>query len=505
MATRRAAPGGRAIATPVMIPSPYGGINTRDGVAALKPHEARSLVNWDCEGNSCRPRKGFISDSTGLQSSYAVKTLAAYNGASGTKRIGVNAGKIWDCSSAVAVLLYDGMYADDRFQTECYNGYLFGVNGTDTPWSYSGTAVAATGWLGAGLTLSNLINVRKVRNRVWLCEKNSADAWYGDIGAITGTLTKFQLSQIASGGYLMAIGAHSQDAGDGPDDYTVFVMSTGEVIVYAGDPSTTFSKVGNYFMPAPVGRQCLVNIGGALAVITTIGLVPVQAAVTGVAFDDFALGNYGKIGPSIRDDFTHYGTLAGWQAVYHEGKVIINVPLTSASSKQWVFNALTGAWTTWEGFSAAALCAQSSDLYFGSWTDGVTYKRSGTTDNGTLISLSSRGAFIANPNGHRMRASAIRFDMLVEGSISGRYGLDVNNIASDISALPIVDIASSTASTPWGSPWGSDWSDSTQYGEDWLSIDGDGQQLAVALDATASFTSVEWPAAHLLVRSVGIR
>lgn len=494
-----------AIAQPVPIPSPCAGINSRDGVAALKPSEARSLVNWDPDGSVCRPRKGFVSDSAGGASSYAVHTLAAYNGSTGSLRIGVNGGKIWNFSSAAAIQLYDGMYADSRFQTECYNNYLFGVNGTDVPWAFNGTTVGATGFLGSGLTLSNLINVRKVRNRLWFCEKNSADVWYGDIGAITGALTKFQLSQIGSGGYLMAVGAHSQDAGDGPDDYTVFVMSTGEIIVYAGDPSTTFSKVGNYFMPSPVGRQCLVNIGGALAVITTIGLVPVQSAVTGVAFDVFALGNYGKVGPSLKDDVNSYGTLAGWHAVYHEGKVILNVPITSAASKQWVFNALTGAWTTWTGFSAASLCVQGSDLYFGSWTNGVTYKRSGYLDAGALISLSSRGAFISNPSGRRMRASAIRFDMLVEGSITGRYGLDANNVTSDISGLPIVGIASSTASTPWGSPWGSDWSTSTQYSEDWLSVDGDGQQLAVAFDATANVTTLQWPSVHLLIKQIGIR
>ncbi len=496
-----------AIAAPVQIPAPWGGMNTRDGGTSLQPNEARRLVNWDCEGNSVVPRKGYTVWSSGASSSIGVKTLASYAGTSADYMIGVNGGRVWDFSSATAIELYDGMFASDRFQTEMYNDRLIAVNGVDTPWSFDGTTVAAAGFTYSGLTASDLVNVRKVRNRLWFCRNDTADVYYGGIEAVTGALSVFQLSQVVGGGYLMAVGAHSQDAGAGPDDYTAFIMSTGEVVLYSGDPSITFTKVGNYYMPPPVGRQCLINIGGPLSVITEIGLVPIQAAVQGQAFNVFSLGTYGKLGPTLTKDASLYKAHEGWHAVYHQGKAIINVPVVDdEESEQRVYNALTGAWTTWRDFPAAAMCVHGSDLYHGSWTDGVVYKRGGFLDNGNNIDVEARCAFVDSPSGRRIIAKAIRFDILLEGSISARYGLDANGIEGDISAFPLVDIASSTATTPWGSPWGSDWSDSSQYPTAWQSVHGSGQNLAVALEGTVSVaTSLLWSDTHLLLKQAGIK
>lgn len=495
------------IANPVPIPSPWGGINARDGVAALQPQDARSLVNWNPDGNSCKPRKGYTTQSTSAESNQAVATLAPYSGASGTAIIGVSGGKIYDFTSATATELYDGMYADGRFQTECYNNYLFGVNGTETPWAYNGSTIVATGFSGSGLTLTDLINVKMVRNRLWFCEKDSADVWYGGLGSITGSLTKFQLSQVSSGGYCMAIGAHSQDAGAGPDDYTAFIMSTGEVILYSGDPSSTFTKVGNYKMPAPVGRQCLINIGGPLAVLTHMGLIPLQSAVAGLAFDMLAIGNYGKAGPAIKTDIDSYIANTGWHMVFHEGRVIINVPQDTTVAKQWVFNSLTGAWTTWEGVNTKCFCvvqaAGENALFFGGVDDGAVHKQYGATDNGDPISVSSRSAYVIPGNGRKVKATAIQFAMQIEGTLTGGYSLDLDFLEGPITTSGMV-LAGSTDSTPWGSDWGSEWSTTTQYAGQWRTIYGEGHSLGLSMEADAMATSLSWEGAHVLVRGTGI-
>jgi hypothetical protein len=496
------------ISQPIPIPSPYGGINTREGIGSLQPHEARSLINWEPSGNSCKPRPGHDFYSEDGASEEPVETLASFNGLAGEALIGVNGGSIWDFSNSVAVELLAAGFTDSRFQTECYNNRLFGVNGTDTPWVYNGTtASTSTGFSGSGLTLSNLTNIAKVRNRLWFTEKNSADVWYGGLGLITGALTKFQLSQVVGGGACIAIGAHSQDAGDGPDDYTAFVMSTGEVVIYAGDPSTTFSKVGNYFMPPPVGKRCLVNIGGPLAVLTHMGLVPLQAAVTGIAFDQMAVGNFGKVSPSIRRDVDRFASLPGWFAIQHEGRIIINVPTSTESSRQWVYNALTGSWHEWHGISAASMAVGIDDLhglYFGSWSDGVVDKIDGILDRGEPIMVASRGAFAVLPGGVLQTTTGIRFDMAIEGAISGKFGIDTDYTETDLSSYPTLDIASSTASTPWGSPWGSDWSDSSKHPGLWMSAYAEGHSVALAMEATVNAVSEDWLGAHLLTRQTGI-
>lgn len=486
-------------ASPVPIPAPFMGMNSREGMAALQPAEARFLENWNPEGNGVKPRLGYQTSSSGGQSLAAVETLTAYNGASGQALIGVNGGAIWDFSSATAIQLYDGMYTSSRFQTENYSNYLIGVNGTDIPWSFNGTAVAATGFTGSGLTLTDLINIRKVRNRLWFCENDSADAWYGGLGSITGSLTEFQLSQVVSGGYLMAIGAHSQDAGDGPDDYTAFVMSTGEVVLYSGDPSTTFTKVGNYFMPPPLGRQCLVNIGGPLAVLTHAGLIPLQAAVTGVAFDVFAIGNFGKIGPSIKRDIDDYGDNDGWQAVLHENNVVINVPVDDGDIRQWAYNYLKGTWTRWRGYNASCFTVWH-DLFYGDASDGIVRKVTGANDAGTPIEMKARCAFVNLGGGRGMTASGVRFDVSIEGEMTGRFGLDVDYIERTIDDNAELTIAASDASTPWGSPWGSAWSESTQYGSQWLGAYGQGRTVGLVIEAETNATNCDWYSSHVLAQ-----
>ncbi len=492
-----------AVGLPLPVPAPFGGMNTRDGVATLQPQEARYLENWDPDGNAVRPRAGFMEFSSGAGSA-TVATLAAYHGLTASKLIGVAGGSVYDFSAGTASLLSAAGYANSRFQTEIYNNRLIAVNGADTPFSFDGSTVAATGFTGSGLTLSRLVNVAKVRNRLWFCEKESADAWYGGIGAITGALTKFQLSQVVGGGTLMAVGAHSQDAGAGPDDYTAFVMSTGEVVLYAGDPSTDLTKVGNFLMPPPVGRQCLTNIGGQLAVVTRMGLVPLSAAVSGLAFDVLALGNFGKVAPSIQRDVERYGALAGWQALFHDGRVIINVPtLDDAGSRQWVYNTLTGAWTQWTGMNPASLAVYDGALVFGAFGEGTVHQRRGTTDLGEAISLRARAAFVTAGEGRQLRATAIRFDMAVDGSLSGRFGLDADYIARPIT-IPNVALAASYTTTPWGSPWGSAWGTSNQYKGAWFSTYGQGRSLGLALEASGLVTDLEWYGTQILTQPAGV-
>lgn len=479
-------------AAPIPIPAPYGGMNTRDGLAVLQPTEARYLENWQPEGNSVTLRPGYKINSAGGQSGVGVGTLSAYDGASGRAIIGVNAGRVFDFTNATAVELYDGMYASDVFQTECYSGYLIGVNGQDTPWSYNGTSVSATGLYGSGLTITNLVNVAKARTRLWYCEKDSADVWYGGLGAVTGSLTKFQLSQVAAGGYCMAIGAHSQDAGAGPDDYTVFVMSTGEVILYSGDPASTFSKVGNYHMPPPVGRQCIVNIGGPLAVLTIAGVIPLQAAVNGIAFDPLAIGNWGKLGPTLAADVASYKSNSGWHAIEHAGRVIVNVPTSSTTSKQRVYNYLTGTWTTWTGHNSGAFCVSEGELYYGPPTNGEVRHVTGTNDDGNPIAVKARQAFILPNGGVGATASAMRFDISIDGTLTGQFGIDVDYGEKDISGYASRTIASASGTTPWGSDWGSDWSSTNHYPGKWKSVYGQGRTFAPVMEATAAVSSLDW-------------
>jgi hypothetical protein len=490
----------------VTLPAPYGGLNLRDDITALKPNEARVLENWFPGSGELTLRDGFEEHGTGMGSG-EVKTLAGFVGLTTSKLVACANGKIFDTTSAGAASELATGLTEDRWQHELYNNRLIMVNGADAPRDFNGSAIASTVWSGSGLTIANLVNVGLSRNRLWFCENNSADVWYAAIGAITGALTKFQLSQIAEGGICMAIGSWSRDSGVGADDVTVFVMSTGEIIIYEGDPASTFNKIGSYRTGAPpVGRHCIFNVGGELVVITRLGLLPVSAAIGGVALDLARIDPWGKIAPGVVRDALLYGGNAGWHGVLHEGVVYCNVPQTvGALSKQRVLNTRNGSWTDFTKWNGSSFASFNNDLYFGAQTGGTVYKVTGDNDNGEDITAYSNGAFVTPSGNDRNNVfTSIRPKMQAEGNVSGVLGVDTDYVVRSLVG-DAVNIVNDPSTTPWGSEWGSPWGSVADATPLWYSINGQGRSVAVKIRATGQTADLRWFATDLLFRPGGIR
>lgn len=490
------------------LPAPYGGINLRSDITALQPNEARVLENFFPGSGQVTLRPGRTSHATGMGSG-EVKTLVAFVGYSASKLLAGANGKIFDCTSAGAATQKATGFAEDRWQTALYSDRLFFVNGTDTPQVYDGSTVGSIAWAGSGLTNTNLINIAQVRNRLWFCEKDKAHVWYGAVGQITAVsnLTKFQLDQIAGGGYCMAVGAWSRDAGDGADDMTVFVMSTGEIIIYQGDPGSTFSLIGKYKTASPpIGRQCLFNVGGELVVITTLGALPVSAAVGGVAMDLARIDPWGKVAPGIADDAVLDAANAGWHGCLHDGVVYINVPQTpGVISKQWVLNTRNGNWATCTGWNGSSFCSFNDLLYFGGQTGGVVYSVSGSTDSGTDITAVANTAFIYPQQSQSTNLfTSMRPKIQASGTATGVIGVDTDFVLRTLVGNG-VDLINDPSTTPWGSEWGSSWGTASDYRSLWYTIRGEGRAVSVRMRATCNSEDLRWFATDLLFKPGGIR
>jgi hypothetical protein len=401
-------------------------------------------------------------------------------------------------------------FSDDRWQTALYSDRLFFVNGLDNPQVYDGSTVAAIVWSGSGLSADNdLINIALVRNRLWFCEKEKARVWYGAIGQITAAspLTVFDLQQIASGGICMAIGSWSRDAGDGADDMTVFVMSTGEILIYQGDPGSTFSLIGKYWTGAPpIGRQCLFKIGGELMVITSLGLLPVSAAIGGVALDLSRIDPWGKIAAGIVADAALDSGNAGWHGVLHNGIVYVNVVQTEAAlSKQWVINTRNGACATYSGWHPSSMASFGGDLYFGSMAGGFVRLVGGEDDDGESITANANCAFTFPTQGQRNNLfTAIRPVMDAEGTVTGLIGVDTNFVVRTLSGAS-VSLIEDPSTTPWGSEWGSPWGSSGGARPNWFSIRGEGRSVSVRMRAVNTALNCRWYSTDLLFKPGGIR
>jgi len=176
----------------------------------------------------------------------------------------------------------------------------------------------------------------------------------------------------------MAMGTWSIDAGQGPDDYAVFISSRGQVAIYSGtDPASasTWQLVGVFDMGAPIGRRCLTRVGADIAIICMDGVVPLsramifeRAAVQKVSLTQ----NIQRVMTQAASDYQDH---FGWELIsYPRGNwALLNVPqIENDTQVQFVMNTLHGAWCLFEGMNANCWELLNDRLYFGG-NDGVVY------------------------------------------------------------------------------------------------------------------------------------
>lgn len=383
------------------IPPPVGGLNARDELANMDPRDALILDNIFPQPSYASMRGGYVSHATGM--SGTIKTLMQWGGGSSNKlKAGVN-GKIYDVTSAGAVGAAEvsGLSVDVwqwcNFATAA-GTFLVACNGTDAVRNYDGTSWTSPSITGPSSSAA-FIQVVPFKSRLWFVEKNTQDAWYLPTTSIAGAATKFPLGgQFKLGGKLQQIGTLSKDAGDGSDDYLVFLSSKGEMSIWQGtDPSsaTTFALVGNYRIGTPVGPRAMVDVAGDLGVISSDGVVSVNVMMR----NDRASSSKAAITDKIQNLFnyyvTSYGSLDGWMPlVYPRGNwALFNIPLSSTQYVQLVMNAITGAWCRFTNMNAYCWGLLGDDIYFGG-TNGTVYKAdTGYTDNSGVITASLKTAW----------------------------------------------------------------------------------------------------------------
>jgi hypothetical protein len=331
-----------------------------------------------------------------------------YNGltSTGSKLFAICNGSIYDASSASAVgaAAVSGL-ATSRWQYVNFTNasgthYQWACSGLDAPQMYNGSA-----WSNptiTGITSSDIINVAVHKNRLWFCLTGSMSAAYLATDSIQGAATKFNLGTIMQkGGYLVSIATWTHDAGNGPDDYIVFLSSRGQAAVYKGtDPSdpTAWGLVGVYDMGPPLGYRCLTKVAGDLALVGIDGVLPFSIARSQDRGAEAAVAITANINTAMNTAARSYGANFGWELTpYAKGTMaILNVPVSESSVQyQYVMNTLTGAWCRFTGMNANCWAVFKDNLYFGG-NSGTVYRADyGGSDNGTAIDAIGQGAYNA--------------------------------------------------------------------------------------------------------------
>lgn len=479
--------------------APVGGWNARDSLATMDPLQAVRMDNFFPGFGSVSLRKGFTSYATGLGAQ--VKTLAQFVNGATVKFIAAANGRIWDISSAGAGVSLASGFAENAWQWAQFDdiggGARIGlVNGTDAPQTYNGTVIAAMTVSGPA-SVNNLIGITAFKGRTFFVEKNSASFWYSALGALGGALTEFKLGRLSGvGGNLQEIATWSVDAGNGPADLCVFLMSSGDVIVYAGDNpglSSSWQLVGIYKIGAPIGRRCSQKVGSELYVITKTGYVPMStAAKLGLVKQSVAISD--NIRGAVQQAVDSYGTLDGWQALlYPRGNyALFNVPVSASLFRQHIVNTETGAWCSFSNQNGYAWGLFNDRLYFGG--SGVVYLAdNGRNDAGMAIQGDCSTAW----TDLGASASLKRIGLLrILGATTGGsipFSIDVGTDFRQPNAAASGSVAAVNTS-PWDtSPWDTTaWASENEIFDDWSGASGLGSVVNVRFRAASTNSGFEW-------------
>lgn len=479
-------------AIPFSVQAPITGWNTRDALDAMEDTDAIILDNFFPDAGGCTVRGGSQSWATGLGPS-PVKTLASAQFGSTKKLIAACSGSFFDVSPTVGGLapgpvgaaLVSG-FKSDAWQYIAFLQRLFFMNGVDTMQVYDGSVFTNAAF--TGVALSTIVGGIQYQQRLFFWQNNSTGFWFAPLNSLAGTLSFYDLSGFCpSGGNLINITTYSSDGGSGVQDFIVFIMSTGDALVYMGnDPSNIGSwyLVGRYTISPPVNIRATCKYGAEAYITTYDDHIPLSAQLTALIKGE--LPPHSKISSAVSAAVKLNPNGFGWQAIYYAGgrRILFNIPDPSGLTfTQHVFNTQSPAWCRFTGMNAFVWCSFGLGLFFGG-AGGIVYQADvGSADGMSPIVANGQQAWTMLPGNTRRRISAVRPIMQASGNSPYVFymGFDYQPLMSVIDGSTQV-----LAGSPWDtSPWDtSRWSPEAPVDPTWKMASGTGQALSSRLQAT---------------------
>jgi hypothetical protein len=306
---------------------------------------------------------------------------------------------------------------------------------------------------------------------------------------MSGALAFFDLSAFCPrGGNLVAMTTSSYDGGNGVLDYAVFIMSSGDALLFSGnDPSlsSNWSLVGEYRIAPPVSPRAVTDYGGDSFLTTFDDHVTLQQMFTALRLGEMAPRS--KVSKAVQLAVQANQSAFGWQALYYpRGRsLIFNVPNPDGTFNQHVCN--TGLpdqpWCRYVGMNAYCWSLFNNLLYFGAATGAVYVADFGALDSLTPIEATAQQAWNKIGNAQRKRISAVRPVVQSIGTLAYTFSTGFDYAALNIS----VPGAAGAVGSPWDvSAWDvSPWSDEMTVGQAWRVGGGSGTSVSFGLVVSA--------------------
>lgn len=404
----------------VNVSSPAGGLNTRDAQSDMDITDAVVMDNWFPGQGAVSTRKGFTEYATGLTGE--VETLAEFNAIGNRKFLCANADEINDITNPLSITNLGSGFSNARWQTANFRANMLLVNGANTPQVYNGSTLSNSTISGSGLDSKDLDGINVHKNRAYVWDSDTQSFWYGATNAIGGTFTEFDLSGVAPfGGNLISMMTWNHDGGDGVDDFALFLMSSGDVILYDGsDPgdASNWSLIGIYRIGVPIAIRGAVKVGGDVAIITDQDFVLFSQVFKsgGLVLSSTKLS--GAAIAAVQNFRGNYG----WEAaIYPKASagswLLFNVPVaTNTTYEQYIVNTVTGASTKFTGMNARTWGLFNGDMYFGESTK-VMKADDGLDDDGNFIVCDVQAAFSDLGSPQEKVVNSFRNVIKVDGNV----------------------------------------------------------------------------------------
>ncbi len=505
LAIARRAVASRRVALPQTVAAPLLGWNTRDPFEAMEPTDAVLLDNWYPDFGGVTVRNGFRRYAFGMLG--RVETLATFQSGMFNQFLAGSGGVIYNISSPGAASPLNTGYASDRWQTAVFEGHQFWANGVDVVQDWNGTTLTDATF--TGVSLSTLSGVGVFHNRMFFWTGIDPVFWYGPVNGIAGTLTSFDLSTVQGiGGNLLSVQVLSYDGGTGIDSYTVFLMSSGEVLTYSGsDPSNAnnWALVGRYILPPAINMRSIVRYGGDIYYTTAndhqqfskvliavkLGETPPRTKISGAVTAAHAVG----------------GNLFGWDAIYYPvgRRMIFNVPKPDGGFDQHIYNTSVQGWTRFTGMNSSCWGVYNDRLYFGGALGVVREADVGNTDlfgpDDTRIGIVADAQQAWNIFGSALTKRLTLARPVVQATSAGlTYDFNVGFDYHPPSMVTPVVVP--TVGPVWGS---NNWGDGTVWTAkedvvttDWTITGGDGSAFSWGITTTSSVPT-RWVRTDLMI------
>jgi hypothetical protein len=403
---------------------------------------------------------------------------------------------------------YNGTYTITVTGASTFTYVLAGALGVTT---VTGTVTPAANFAITGVDPTLLISANVFKNRLWFVEKNSTRVWYLPTLSIGGAAQQLDFGSLFSaGGYLMAMGNWSLDAGYGMDDYAVFVSSQGQVAVYKGtDPASasTWSLIGVFEVGSPVGRRCLMKYAGDLTMICQDGLAPLSQALMSSRVNSKEMLT-DKIQHAISDYVTTYGSNFGWETALFpkENMLLLNIPITATTSVQAVMNTISGAWSKFTGWNATCFELHGDFLFYGT-IGGVCKAWDTTADAGTNINFNALQSFnYFGRNAQQKKVNMVRPIISTDGKPTILFGVNADFDTSDPQGNPSFSPTNPAPAVWDSSTWDGAgvWVGDLAMKRDWQTAFAIGFCLAGHMKGYALNTQLRWAATDFLIDDGGV-